>query len=60
MVWIFVSVTRRIETAYTDEEDEVKTENGWDWLMVLSVVALGLIVWQISEAAMPSVFDEED
>lgn len=43
-----------------DDEDEVKAENGWDWWMVLSVVALGVIIWQISDAAMTSIFDEED
>jgi len=47
-------------TALNDEEGEAKTEDGWGWWMVLLVVALGLIVFQIADAAMTSVFDEED
>jgi len=51
---------KRIETVHDDEEDEVKSEDGWGWWMVLPVVALGLLVYQIVDAANSSVFDEED
>ena len=49
----------RTEEVHTDEEDELKAENGWGWWMILPVVALGLIVFQIADAAMTSVFDED-
>ena len=44
---------------HDDEDDEAKTEDGWGWWMVLPIVA-GLIVYQIADAAMTSVFDEDD
>lgn len=44
-----------------DDEDEVKTEDrGFGWWMILPVMAFGLIVYQIADAAMTSVFDEEE
>jgi len=44
-----------------DDEDEIKTEDrGWGWWTILPVVALGIIVFQIADAAMTSVFDEEE
>jgi hypothetical protein len=48
----------QIEAVHDDEEHELKAENGWGW-WILPVVALGLIVYQIADAAMTSVFDEE-
>tara|TARA_R110002111_G_scaffold100976_6_gene156502 strand:+ start:61934 stop:62092 length:159 start_codon:yes stop_codon:yes gene_type:complete len=43
-----------------DDEDELNTEDqGWGW-MILPVAALGLIFFQIADACMTSVFDEED
>jgi hypothetical protein len=50
----------RIEAVHDDEEDELETGNGWGWWMILPFVVLGLIVFQIADAAMTSVFDEED
>jgi hypothetical protein len=52
----------RIEEVHAVEESQVQQEDdqGWDWLIVLPVLALGLLAYQISEAAMTSVFDEEE
>ena len=44
-----------------DDEDEVKTEDrGFGWWMILPVVALGLLVYQIADESMNSVFDEDE
>jgi len=48
----------RSNAVHDDEEDEVNAEDGWGW--ILPVVTLGLIVFQIADAAMTSIFDEED
>jgi hypothetical protein len=32
----------------------------WGWWMLVPVVALGLLAYQISVAAMTSVFDEDE
>ena len=50
----------RIEAVHDDKEDELKTENGWGWWIVLPVVALGLIAYQLAEASMTSIFDEDE
>jgi hypothetical protein len=52
----------QVKTVHNDEDDEVKEvdDRGWGWWMVLPVVALSLIVYQISSAAMTSVFDEKE
>jgi len=43
------------------EDDKSKTEDrGFGWWMVLPVVALGLLAYQFSEAAMTSIFDEDE
>ena len=49
-------------TVHDDEEGEVKagTDRGLVWWMVVPVVAVGLLVYQVAEAAMTSVFDEDE
>ena len=45
-----------------DDEEKLKAEDdrGWGWWMILPVVALGLLAYQVSEAAMTSIFDEDE
>ena len=52
----------RIEAVHDDEEREVTAEDdqGWDWWMVVPVIVLGLLIYQIVDAAMTSVFDEDE
>ncbi len=50
----------QIHSVHDDEEDKLKTKDrSLDWWMLLPVVALGLLAYQVSEAAMTSIFEEE-
>ena len=51
----------QFHSVHDDEEIEVKEEDrGLGWWMILPVLALGLLVYQIAEASMKSVFDEDE
>jgi len=55
-----IDIMTRIEAVH-DEEEELKTEDrGLGWWMLLPVMAVGLLVYQIADASMESVFDEDE
>ena len=50
-----------VHAVHDDEDDASKTEDrGLGWWMLLPVVAMGILVYEIADAAMTSVFDEDE